>query len=47
MNYETIVDTFMPHVSRVIVDHPIHPERCMKEQELLDEYERIYIENNM
>ena len=47
MNYETIVDSFMPHRPRIIVDHPIHPERCMEEQELLEEYEKIYAENGV
>lgn len=47
MSYETIVDSFMPHMPRIIVDHPIHPERCMERQELLEEYERIYAENGI
>lgn len=47
MNYETLVDSFMPHKSRIIVDHPIHPERCMEEQELLEKYERIFEENGI
>ena len=47
MNYETLVDTFMPHKPRIIVNHPIHPERCMEEEELSNEYERIYAENGV
>ena len=47
MNYETLVDSFMPHKPRIIVNHPIHPERCMEEQELLDKYEEIYAENGI
>ena len=47
MNYETLTDSFMPHKPRIIVNHPIHPERCMEEQELLEEYERIYLENGI
>lgn len=47
MNYETLVDSFMPHKDRIIVDHPIHPERRMEEQELREEYERIYVENGI
>lgn len=47
MNYETLVDSFMPHMPRIIVDHPIHPEKCMEEQELLNKYEEIYAENGI
>lgn len=47
MNYETLVDSFMPHRKKIIVDCPIHPERHMEEQELLDVYERIYAENDL
>lgn len=47
MNYETLVDSFMPHRQRIIVVHPIHPERCMEEQELLKEYEKIYADNGV
>lgn len=47
MNYETLVDSFMPHKPKIIVDRPIHPERCMEEQELLEKYEEIYAENNL
>lgn len=47
MNYETLFDSFMPHKPKIIVDRPIHPERCMEEQELLEEYERIYAENDI
>lgn len=47
MNYETLVDSFMPHKPKIIVDRPIHPERRMEEQELLEEYERIYEEYEM
>jgi hypothetical protein len=47
MNYETLVDSFMPHKERIIVDHPIHPERCMEEQELFEEYEKIYKKNGI
>lgn len=47
MNYETLVDSFMPHKPKIIVDRPIHPERRMEEQELLEVYEKIYAENDM
>lgn len=47
MNYETLVDSFMPHKQKIIVDRPIHPERRMEEQELLEAYERIYAENDV
>lgn len=43
-NYETRVDTFMPHHKKIIVDRPIHPERKMEEQDLREEYKRIYDE---
>lgn len=45
MNYETNVDSFMPHRARIIVDHPIHPERVMEEAEMMEEYEKIWREN--
>lgn len=47
MNYETLVDSFMPHKPKIIVDRPIHPERRMEEQELLEVYEKIYAENDI
>ncbi len=45
MNYETIVDSFMPHKERIIVDHPFHPEQCLEKQELKEKYKNIYEEN--
>lgn len=42
MNYETVVETFMPHKERIIIDHPIHPERTIEEAELEEEYNRVY-----
>ncbi|MCM1262115.1 MAG: hypothetical protein NC313_05275 [Butyrivibrio sp.] len=47
MNYETLVDSFMPHMPRIIVEHPIHPEKRMEEQELRDKYKKIYAENGI
>lgn len=47
MKYETLIDSFMPHKSKIIVDRPIHPERRLEEQELLNIYERIYAENDI
>lgn len=47
MNYETLVDSFMPHKPKIIVDRPIHPERRMEEEELIAVYERIYAENDL
>lgn len=47
MNYETLVDSFMPHKPKIIVDRPIRPERRLEEEELLAVYEKIYAENDM
>lgn len=47
MNYETLVDSFMPHKPTIIVDRPIHPERRMEEHGLLEIYENIYAENDI
>ena len=47
MDYAASVGSFMPHKERIIVDHPIHPEQHMEEQELREEYERIYLENGI
>lgn len=47
MDYGTMVDVFMPHMPKIIVDRPIHPERRMEEQELKEEYEKIYREYGM
>lgn len=42
INYDTLVDSFMPHKPTIIVDRPIHPERRMEEHDLRETYESIY-----
>ena len=32
----------MPHKERIIIDHPIWPERKIEEAEVEEEYNRIY-----
>lgn len=42
LNYETIVDTFLPvDVPNVSTDPPVRPEEYMDDYELMEEYKKI------
>ena len=45
--YETYKSSFMPHIERLVVEHPDNYHRVMEEAELAEEYDRIYEENGI
>ncbi len=44
LNYEEIVDVFIPHVPRVPTDAPLNPQEFMDKFELQQEYKKAYME---